>query len=277
MEREDAYGVSKDFTRALESLVNFDAVQTLIEVGCGTGGLAMWFARRLTGTGRVVGLDLDGPMLRRSGREAQRVGLRNIVLEVGDVYALPLPDEYAEVVVCRSLLCVLQRVDTAVKEMHRVLKRGGQLVAIEPASVQAFYDPDDESYTRLSRLLNHSFQEGWKTRGVDQNVGLRLPSLFLKVGLKEIAAEGVVQVHLLSDFRRSEDEVLHQLRTEASLFDEATISMLTEGGISRTELADFNLRAAKRLRHYTADMAKTKESGYIRVMSPMIITVGRKL
>jgi len=273
----DAYGVDKDLIRVLESLVSFDKTETLVEVGCGTGTLTMWFAKRLSETGKVVGLDVDGPTLRRSSREAQRGGLRNMVLEVGNAYSLPLPDEYAEIVACKSLLCVLERVEAAVKEMYRVLKRGGQLVAIEPASVQSFYDPEDQRYTRLSEILNQSFRNGWKTVGADQDIGLRLPSLFLKVGLKEIAAEGIVEVHLLSDFRRSDDEVLQQLRTETSRFDEATIKLLAEGGISRGELAEFNQIAAERFRRYSIDLAKARESGYIRVMSPTIIVVGRKL
>lgn len=51
-------------------------------------------------------------------------------------------------------------------------------------------------------------------RGADQCVGLAIPHLFLELGLSDVTAEGVVQVHLLSDYRRSADDVTNQLDTE---------------------------------------------------------------
>lgn len=264
-------------TDTLESLIDLSRIQTLLEIGCGSGSLALWFAEKLKGRGRVVGLDTNPSVLRKAAESALARGLSNASFEVGDIYHLPQPDNHVDVAICRTLLCILRDVEGAVRQMCRVVKPGGYMVAVEPASPQLFYDPDDQRFAELSARLNRAFQRGWELKGADQNIGLKVPGIFLKLGLKEIVAEGVNQVYLLCDRRRSFRDILEQLATEASLsqLPEDTIKLLIKGGISRIELKEHSRKAQERLSRFASNPSAVSDSGYIRLLS-LIVTVGRK-
>jgi ubiquinone/menaquinone biosynthesis C-methylase UbiE len=53
---------------------------------------------------------------------------------VGDIHALPIPDNSIDGIICRSVLEHVERPAQAVKEMHRVLKPGGLLFIQVPST-----------------------------------------------------------------------------------------------------------------------------------------------
>jgi ubiquinone/menaquinone biosynthesis C-methylase UbiE len=266
---------SEDSLRhALKALLEPEG-KTLVEVGCGSGSLSLWFATE--GLGKVLAFDVNQTALQEATQNADAKRLRNIIFENCSVYDIPLPEEYADIVICRSLLCVLDRVQEAIKEMTRVVRRGGAVVAIEPALAQLAFDPDDERYSFLSMKLNNAFYEGWRKKGVDQRVGLKVPRFFLKAGLANIMLDGFMQVYLISDYRRSYEDVTAQLETEASQLPKNTDEMLIEGGITREELEEFSSIARSRLSHFSSNPAAMKKSSYARIMSPMVLTMATRV
>jgi SAM-dependent methyltransferase len=98
----------------------------LLEVGSGPGRLAVRLAReapRMT----LTGVDISSAMVERAARRAAGAGLSERVrFEVGDVAALPLPDEEFSAVV--STLSLHHWSDPAggLAEIHRVLRPGGE-------------------------------------------------------------------------------------------------------------------------------------------------------
>ena len=247
----------------------------MVELGCGQGRLAILLARMVEGHGEVLGLDSSVEVVRQATRGARALGTSNLEFEVGDVYDLPLPDGFADVVVCSSLLCSLSDVDGVVREMLRVTVKGGLLAVAEPAGEQQFYDPDSRRFTYLSEKLNRAFRRGWRARGADQGVGLRVPEILLRNGVEEIAAEAVCQIFLLCDPRRELQDIEDQLRIEACTLPEPTAAMVRKGGMSREELREHNSKAQKRVSDYVTNPDELRVSGYIRVMSPLLVFVGR--
>ncbi|NLB65673.1 MAG: methyltransferase domain-containing protein [Lentisphaerae bacterium] len=65
-----------DYNEALLGALDFAGVRTALDIGCGTGNLAIPLARRLE---MVHALDFSPEMLRQLERERQRAGLENIV------------------------------------------------------------------------------------------------------------------------------------------------------------------------------------------------------
>ncbi len=156
-----------------------------------------------------------------------------------------------------------------------MLGPGGVLVAIEPAAREAFYDPEDEEYTALCRKLGRAFDRGWSRKGVDQQVGLKTPAVFLRHGLTEVIAEGIGQAHLLSDPRRPRDEILGQLQTEAAQPSQRTARLLSRGGVSPRDLSEHHRLAHRRLSRFMADPSVIARSAYVRV-STSLVTLGKK-
>jgi ubiquinone/menaquinone biosynthesis C-methylase UbiE len=103
------------------------APQRVLDVGCGTGSLALCFAE----LGHVVsGIDLSPEMIRQARRKAERE-LRQIDYRVGDAAALDLADETFDLVVARHVIWNLPDPERGVAEWLRVLRPGGRLVLIE--------------------------------------------------------------------------------------------------------------------------------------------------
>ena len=266
---------SEELARVLESLVDFDQVYSVVEVGCGRGRLARLMARLVEEHGHVLGLDSSKEVLGLAARDARAARVSNVTFDVGDACSLRLPDGAADVVVCSSLLCSLTDVDAAVREMVRITRKGGVLVIAEPAGEQRCYDPDSRRFTYLSTKLNSAFVRGWGRRGVDQHVGLRVPEILLRHGVREIAAEVVCQVFLVSDPRRSPEDIEDQLQTESSPLPESTMALVGRGGMTRKEVREHHAIARRRLADFMSSPEVIRGHGYVRVMSPLLVFAGR--
>jgi len=107
-------------------LVKFAQVnpgQRVLDVGCGTGVVAITAARR---GAKVSGLDLTPALLERARENASIAGVEVEFIE-GDAEALPYPDAAFDVVLSQFGHMFAPRPAIATKEMLRVLKRGGRI------------------------------------------------------------------------------------------------------------------------------------------------------
>jgi ubiquinone/menaquinone biosynthesis C-methylase UbiE len=99
----------------------------LLDLGTGTGLLARIAAER---GANVVGIDHSEGMLGRARAKAEAVGLADrTAFQAMDAEALQLEDGSFDVVATLYVLRHLPDPKAAVREMHRVLKPGGRLVA----------------------------------------------------------------------------------------------------------------------------------------------------
>ena len=72
---------------------------TVIDVGCGCGATTIELARAVGSSGRVIGLDISGPMLEVARERLREFG--NATCLLGDAAELPLQDLRAELIVSR--------------------------------------------------------------------------------------------------------------------------------------------------------------------------------
>jgi SAM-dependent methyltransferase len=98
----------------------------VLEIGSGPGRLAVRLAREVPGT-TLTGIDISDAMVERAARRAAGAGLSERVrFEVGDVGALPLPDQEFDGVVSTLSLHHWSDPASGLAEIHRVLKPGGE-------------------------------------------------------------------------------------------------------------------------------------------------------
>ena len=98
---------------------------TVIDLGSGAGNDA-FVARAITGEGgKVIGVDMTPAMIDKARENADKLGFNNVEFRLGDIEALPIAANRADVIISNCVLNLVPDKRTAFAEMYRVLKPGG--------------------------------------------------------------------------------------------------------------------------------------------------------
>jgi ubiquinone/menaquinone biosynthesis C-methylase UbiE len=151
----DKKEVTRLIHECIAEAVDLHAGDDLVDIGCGDGSL-LRIARRV-GVRSAVGLlatDEEVALLLRFGLEARQAFTDK----------LPLPDQYASVIVCNNVLLVVPRekIPASLEEIHRIAKPGariylGEIPFLQPA------DPTPTFNTRCETLAYLYRKHGLRT------------------------------------------------------------------------------------------------------------------
>ncbi len=126
-------GKKEGLTEATLEQVRLAPGDRVLDVGCGTGNLAM-AAKGLVGpAGEVQGIDAAPEMIDVAGRKAAKAGV-DVTFQVGLIEEIPFPDDQFDVVLSSLMVHHLPGDDLKRKsfaEIYRVLKSGGQLLVVD--------------------------------------------------------------------------------------------------------------------------------------------------
>lgn len=101
----------------------------VLDLGTGTGSIAMRAAPLVVPGGAVLGVDISPEMLAVAGQRAAEAGLAHVRFQEGRGEAIPAPDATFHVALASlSLMYAIDRAAVA-QEIARVLRPGGRLVA----------------------------------------------------------------------------------------------------------------------------------------------------
>jgi ubiquinone/menaquinone biosynthesis C-methylase UbiE len=100
----------------------------LVDVGTGTGRMIELFAGQ---TDSAIGIDRSSEMLRLARAKLDAAGVDRASLRQGDMYALPLADGCADVVLLHQVLHYAHAPAAAIAESARLLAPGGRLVIVD--------------------------------------------------------------------------------------------------------------------------------------------------
>lgn len=113
---------------AVGRAIGGEPVECLVDIGTGTGRMLALFGRTAN---RAIGIDRSSEMLRVARARLEAAGIAGSDLRQGDMYALPLRDGTADLVILHQVLHYAQAPAAAIAEAARVLSPGGRLLIVD--------------------------------------------------------------------------------------------------------------------------------------------------
>ena len=165
------------------ALDDLRAGTTLLDLGCGPGTITADLAARVA-PGRVVGVDRSPDVVAEARRSFPAVPGRDLVFEVGDVYALDHPDATFDAVFAHQVLQHLRDPVAALIEARRVTAVGGRLAVRDVDYAATIWWPPDP---RLDRWLE-LYHDVTRRNGAQADAGRQLASWVRRAGWVDVVA-----------------------------------------------------------------------------------------
>lgn len=194
------------FTRTFMTQPGLPAAVRCLDVGCGIGETTRLLAS-VAPNAECIGLEKDAALLAAARRQSDEP---RVCFQEGDATQLPFGDHSFDFVFARYLMMHLPEPGDAIREMLRVVKKGGTVMLIEPDFSFHATHPPSWAYERLPELLRALLP--------DPFVGRKLGHLLREAGAGEIHLDAVahragqlgcapVLAAVVAEFRRVEDDV----------------------------------------------------------------------
>ena len=157
--------------------------KTILEVGCGTGDDARAMAAQVAPRGQVVGIDNSARLIAeaRARARATRVPVEFIV---GDAHGTGLSTDSFDGARVERTLQHVERPESVLAEMRRVVRSGGWIVAGEP-------DWDTLAIAASDHTLTRSITRTVSDRVAHGCIGRDLPALMVTAGLRDLTVQPI--------------------------------------------------------------------------------------
>ena len=128
----ESRGSEPGYQRAVGAVfdeLNLESGQSILEIGCGTGVLTRWIARRTQRRNPITATDLNQYFLAEARVLADREGLGELVFQKADAERLPFADGEFDIAFASTVMEECDA-DRMLKEMVRVVNPGGRVAVV---------------------------------------------------------------------------------------------------------------------------------------------------
>lgn len=157
------------FRQRLAELARLEGGQSVLDVGCGTGALAIAAKGFVGAGGDVTGMDPSTEMVARAKRKAARAGVE-ARFDVGTIETLPFSGATFDTVLSSLMLHHLSDdgLQKGIEEITRVLKPGGRFLAVDIGGTEG------KRHGPFLRMGNHADFDLDKLAPALESAGLRI-------------------------------------------------------------------------------------------------------
>jgi ubiquinone/menaquinone biosynthesis C-methylase UbiE len=135
-ESADGKGWLYDYLRRAQlgviSLLDIKEKTDFLDIGCGTGWAVGKVAELADNKGSFYGVDLSSGMIEKAKEKFKDDG--NFHFIVANAESIPLADDSFDNIICTNSFHHYLHPGKAMKEMHRLLRKGGKLFILDPAA-----------------------------------------------------------------------------------------------------------------------------------------------
>ncbi len=126
------FGKERAFRQKLLDLARIASGESVLDVGCGTGTLAIAAKGRVGSSGTVCGIDASPEMVARAEEKARKAGTE-VIFKSGLAEAMPFADAQFNLVLSTVMLHHLPRKARlqCASEIRRVVKPNGRVLAVD--------------------------------------------------------------------------------------------------------------------------------------------------
>jgi len=193
-------------TRRLFETAGIMAGMRILDIGSGSGDVALLAAQLVGPTGDVTGIDRDAAQVEYAQQRAKTQGLTNLHFVSGDFREIELTPA-VDAIVGRLVLMYAANPLDAIRRALRNLKPGG-IIALQESIIDyegpVFIEPLDCLAARAAEW----FRAGFKHAGVHSRMGMRLFGLMRKAGLIPST-----EIHMLVPIQEGPDGALFSTLT----------------------------------------------------------------
>jgi len=166
-----------DLRHYLFEQIGIKTTRRVLEVGCGTGAILSGIETR-----SLHGLDLQHASLKEAHIHAPVASLI-----CGDAHSLPYYNEAFDITYCHFLLLWVSNPQLVLREMKRVTRAGGYVLALAEPDYTSRVDEPAELAT-----LGQWQTEALRSQGADPSLGGRLAESFYQAGI-ELMETGTIE------------------------------------------------------------------------------------
>ncbi len=98
--------------------------QIVVDLGCGAGNDVFIARKIIAEEGKVIGIDFTEEMIEKANLNKEKLGYQNVEFILGEIENIPLPDNFADVVISNCVLNLVPDKRKAYSEIFRILKSG---------------------------------------------------------------------------------------------------------------------------------------------------------
>jgi SAM-dependent methyltransferase len=162
--RSQTYDDSKWHLQICHRLLDYSLVssqQHVLDIGTGTGHLAIAAARLVGTEGQVIGVDISALMLERARSKVEALGLSNVELQLVDAEALNYPVNSFDQILSANTFPWIEDKEAALRLWYQFLKPGGRIGIHTPGdTAYVGYVVLRKVFERYDVLLEHSNRIG---------------------------------------------------------------------------------------------------------------------
>lgn len=172
---------------AMLDLIGIQPGWSCIDLGCGAIGILGPLSRRVGRGGRVIGVDLEKPLLAAARAYVQEAGLTNVEVLERDAVNTSLPRESFDFVHERWVFPHVSSPDTVLQEMLELARPGG-IVAVQETDQNSWnFFPLSPKWPRLKQIIESAF-----ALRSDINIGRRTHGMLRRAGLADVKIRAAV-------------------------------------------------------------------------------------